>query len=216
MKGKSLGYLISFEGIDASGKNTQSKLLHEYLRSQNIDSEYISFPDYSTRIGKEIHNFLSKQVEYNLEARHMLYSANRYEHKERIERWIEEGKTVVINRYSESNIAYGTANGLPVQWLVDLEQRMPRSDYVFLLRITPEVSLKRKPMRDRFEGDLAFLQRVSEMYDALVEKGRWFPVNGDRPQEEIHYEISHLVRALFEESSKSNHEILSSIENESK
>lgn len=214
MRESNRGYLISLEGIDASGKNTQSSMLFEYLRSNNIKSEYISFPDYSTPIGKEIHNFLLQQVDYNLETRHLLYSANRYEHKERLERWIEEGKIVVINRYSESNYAYGAANGLPLDWLAGLEERMPRANLVILLKVSPAVSMKRKAIRDRYEGDLNFLQRVSDVYDALVEKGRWFQVDADRPQEDVHYEISRLVTALLEERSNNNKELLPSAKQE--
>ncbi|MDG6996193.1 MAG: dTMP kinase [Nitrososphaerota archaeon] len=211
MKDKNSGYLISFEGIDASGKNTQSRLLFEYLRSKDIDSEYISFPDYITRIGNEIHDFLSRKTDYNLETRHLLYAANRYEHKEKLQKWIEEGKVVVINRYSESNYAYGAANGLPLDWLVQIESRMPRADYIISLKISPEISMQRKAVRDRYEGDLAFLQRVSDVYDALVEKGRWFAIDGARPKEEVHYEISQLVAALLEESSNNNQQILTSV-----
>jgi dTMP kinase len=199
MRSTSLGRLIVFEGIDASGKNTQSRMLFEYLKAGGHKAEYISFPDYSTPIGKEIMNFLSKQSEYNLEARHLLYAANRYEHKEQIEEWLRRGEHVIANRYSESNLAYGVANGLSHKWLESVESRMPKADYILFLKVTPEVSLARKPMRDRYEGDLNFLKRVSDVYEALIEHGRWFKIDGERPRESVAYEVSKLVSALLEE-----------------
>lgn len=195
------GVLISFEGIDAAGKNTQSRMLFDYFRRSGTACEYISFPDYTTPLGQEIRSFLERRIEYNLEARHLLYAANRYEHKERIEDWVTKGKLVVINRYTESNLAYGSANGIPLDWLMQLESRMPKSDYIFYLKLSPEISAGRKRNRDRYEADLAYLRRVSDVYDALIEPGRWFSVAADRPRDLVHYEIVKTLSALNLEKS---------------
>jgi dTMP kinase len=199
MRNRSPGRLIVFEGIDASGKNTQSRMLFDFLKSKGTEVEYISFPDYSTPIGKEIKRFLSNQSEYNLEARHLLYAANRYEHKDQLQSWLRNGKHVVANRYSESNYAYGVANGLSHKWLAGLESRMPSADYVLLLKVSHEVSMARKAARDRYEGDMDFLKRVSQVYDALSEPGKWFQIDGERSKEAICYEVCKLISALLEE-----------------
>jgi len=191
------GILLSFEGIDASGKNTQSKMLFDFLKQHKVRAEYISFPDYSTSIGKEIRDYLDGAREYNAETRHLLYAANRYEWKERIEERLRQGVVSVLNRYSESNLAYGVANGLSLSWLREVEGLMPKSDLVFYLKIPPEVSATRKGARDRFESDLPFLKRVSEVYDALVEPGRWFTLDGTRSMELVHYEIVKILENVF-------------------
>ncbi len=129
---------------------------------------------------------------------HLLYSANRYEFKPSIDRWISEKKFVILNRYCESNIAYGVADGLPRLWLEQLESRMPQSDYVFYLRITPELSLIRKASRDRLEADPKFLSRVSQMYDAMASSTRWITMNAERDVEIIHYEIMKTLTALLD------------------
>ncbi len=211
MNEKSGGVLISFEGIDAAGKNTQSRMLFDYFRRSGTPSEYISFPDYTTPIGREIRSFLEHERDYNLESRHLLYAANRYEHKEQIEKWISDGKVVVINRYSESNLAYGGANGLSLDWLAQIESRMPSSDYVFYLKLSPEVSAARKKNRDRYEADLAFLKRVSNVYEALFEPDRWFTISADQPKDLIHYEIAKTISSLAVEKSNINQGIGSSI-----
>src|SRR5438552_18308625 len=46
------GWLIGIEGIDAAGKRTQSLLLSSWLRDSQLNCKIMSFPDYSTRIGK--------------------------------------------------------------------------------------------------------------------------------------------------------------------
>src|SRR5579863_8588738 len=173
---RSKGMIFAFEGIDASGKKTQSQLLQKWLLSRGIPAEFDSFPDYSTVSGREIRAFLLEgKNNYPLEARHMLFALNRLEHKEQLEKWLREGKTVVINRYCSSNLAYGSANGLPIEWLKELEKNMPEADYVFYLKADSELSKKRKASdRDRFEVDLSFLDRVTAVYDALAESANWF------------------------------------------
>jgi len=200
MKGKR-GLLFSFEGIDASGKNTQSRLLFDYLTTKSgFQTEYLTFPDYGTAIGGEIEAFLAGKKEYGLEARHLLYAANRYEKKSTIESWLADGKVLITNRYCESNLAYGVANGLTLDWLKEIESKMPQSDYIFLLNADPELSQSRKErQRDRYEADLSFLKRVSLVYNALVVSGRWFVIDANQTRETIHYEISKLAMSLIED-----------------
>jgi len=193
------GGLVSFEGIDASGKNTQSRMLFDVLRKRSIPCEYLSFPFYSTPIGQEIKNYLMGKREYGPEARHVLYSANRYELKPSIDRWISEKKIIVLNRYCESNIAYGVADGLPLPWLEELEGRMPKADYIFYLKISPETSAMRKSSRDRFEANLDFLNRVAQVYDALAVGPNWFTINAAQDIGIIHYEIMKTLSSLIDE-----------------
>ncbi|SRR5579875_605705 len=192
----SRGLLLSFEGIDASGKNTQSNMLLDFLRAKGLPCEYLSFPVYSTAIGQEIAAFLSGKKEYTLESRHLLYATNRYEFKDQIERWLDEGKIVIANRYCESNLAYGVASGLELEWLRNIESLMPQADYVFLLRATTSLSSTRKSGRDKFESNLDFLKRVSEVYEALAEQDRWISINADGSIDLIHHEISNLTMSL--------------------
>jgi dTMP kinase len=198
------GILISFEGIDASGKNTQSKMLCDSLKEKGVNFEFLSFPVYSTQIGEEIKKYLSKANNYSPETVHLLYTANRYEFKSSIERWMSQRKLVVLNRYCESNIAYGVADGLPRLWLEQLESLMPQSDHVFYLKITPELSLSRKTSRDRYEADVRYLSRVSSVYDAMaVADSRWMTVDAERDVGIVHYEIMRTLSALLEEKSSS-------------
>jgi dTMP kinase len=193
------GLLVSFEGIDASGKNTQSRMLFDALKERGLPCEYLSSPDYSSPVGQEIMNYLLGKNEYGVEARHLLYSTNRYELKPSIDRWISEKKIIILNRYSESNLAYGVADGLPLQWLEQLEGRMPKSDYLFYLKIPPEISAARKASRDRFEANLKFLKHVSDVYDALSSRSNWFTINAAQDVGIIHYEIMKTLSSLIDE-----------------
>ena len=48
------GYLIAFEGLDQSGKQTQAELLRDRLKERGHKARLMAFPDYGTSIGEEI------------------------------------------------------------------------------------------------------------------------------------------------------------------
>lgn len=182
--------LLVFEGLDQSGKKTQVELLMKRLKEQGFQVETIAFPDYDTVIGKEIKAFLRGERQYNVQVRHILYAANRWERKEDIERWLSEEKLVIIDRYYQSNLAYGLANGLSLDWLLNLEKGLPEADLVIVMDASPEVSFKRKRVeRDVYERDLSFLKKVREAYIHLSRKFNWVVVNGERSVEEIHKDV---------------------------
>ncbi len=175
------GLIIVLEGIDQSGKRTQSRLLLEQLKKQGVPTAYISFPDYTTVIGKEIEAFLAGKRSYNLQARHMLLSLNRWERKDDLDKWLDEGRVVVVNRYSDSNYAYGVAQGLSLDWLMNLEKGLPEPGLTILLDVPIAASLERKTAeRDVHERDQYLLRRVREEYLKLAAKGGWRVINGAR------------------------------------
>lgn len=106
---KMQGKFIVFEGLDRCGKSTMVRLLHE---SSPETTAVYSFPNRSTPIGKMIDSFLSSKAEFNAEAIHLLYSANRWECVNEIKTLLSEGKTVICDRYWFSGVAYSFAKGL--------------------------------------------------------------------------------------------------------
>lgn len=180
------GYLVVFEGIDKSGKTTQSELLAKRLKADGFQVEAISFPVYTTPLGKEIKAFLTSRRDYPSQVRHMLYAANRWEMEDRMSGWTSQGKLVVVNRYSASNLAYGSASGLPSSWLEGLEEGLPQPNLTLLIDISPETSFERKDEEgDIFEKDLKFLARVREEYVKLSKRRSWMVVNGEDPVDKV-------------------------------
>lgn len=78
------GLLIAFEGLDKTGKTTHSKLLSDALNTLNIKSLKLRFPDRNTELGKLLDSYLKKQIDLNPEVSHMLFSANRWEVKDKL------------------------------------------------------------------------------------------------------------------------------------
>ncbi len=168
------GILIDIEGIDAVGKRTQTSLLASWLRSKSVSVSSISFPDYSTAIGKEIRRFFQGEKDYSPEVRSLLFAANRWERKGDLEAMLSNTETVIVNRYSESNLAYGTSIGLRLDWLLGLEADLPKADLVLVLDAPPSTLYQRRGLnKDRYERDRGLQERVRESYLDLSAKLGW-------------------------------------------
>ncbi len=194
------GYLIVIEGIDQSGKKTQSLLLEDRMRKEGWDVTAISFPDYSTPLGNEIRKFLAAEKSTSpLQVLHMLLAANRWERANELSSWLNGGKIVIANRYSPSNLAYGMSRGFDQDWLLTLESGLPVADLVIILDIDPTTSTNRKNRdRDLNERDIELLTKVCRSYREMTELNSWFLINGDETVERIHEDIWAVIKGFFE------------------
>jgi len=186
------GKIIVFEGIDKAGKTTQAKLLEKKLGGKCVR---IDFPDYSTPVGKEIKQFLDGKRDYPDEVKMILLSANRWEKKIQIEKMVDRGTTVIMNRYCQSNLVYGISKGLKLDWLLSLDNGLPEADLVIVIDIKPKTLAKRsKNVVDTFEKDLALIRRVKKNYRALGKKFKWRIVEGERSVDEVHGQVLEIVK----------------------
>ena len=188
------GKIIVIEGIDKAGKTTQASLLANKFKNKSIK---IDFPDYTTPIGKEIKQFLDGKRVYSDQVKMMLLSANRWEKKTEIDRIISKGTTIVMNRYYQSNLVYGTSNGLNLRWLLSLEKGLPTADLVIVLDVTPRITLKRSLEPDEFEKDVSLLQNVYKNYHKLAKPFRWKILNAEKSRDQIHDEVKKTVERII-------------------
>jgi dTMP kinase len=185
------GKIIVFEGIDKAGKTTQAKLLEKKLGRKCVR---IDFPDYSTPVGKEIRQFLDGKRDYPDEVEMMLLSANRWERKDEIEKIVDKGTTVIMNRYYQSNLVYGVSKGLKLDWLLSLDKGMPKADLVIVIDIKPMSLVSRsKNVVDTFEKDLELIRRVKKNYRILAKKFNWRVVEGENSVGEVHQQVLKIV-----------------------
>ena len=194
---KTTGHLIAFEGLDQSGKQTQAERLLEAFRAAGHNAEFLTFPAYETAIGTEIDYALHGQREYQPDTLQLLYIANRFESRPKIEAWLAAGTMVVCDRYLASSIAYGEAQGVDGRWLTEIQKHLPQPSLTLLLDMPPEVSLTRKKAdRDKFERDLPLLGRVRESYlQQARAASNWVRIVAERPKEEVSAEIIAAVRS---------------------
>ena len=140
-----VGYLVAFEGLDQSGKETQAHLLRDRLKAGGRRARLVSFPDYGTSIGEEIARALQGEREYGADVMQLLFVANRYERKPDMDAALASGLVLLCDRYVASTIAYGEAQGLDPTWLADVQQFSARP-------ISPSCSTSRR--RRRCAGSL--------------------------------------------------------------
>ena len=197
------GFLIAFEGLDQSGKQTQAELLRDRLKQDGHKSRLVSFPDYGTSIGEEIARALQGEREYGAEVMQLLYVANRYERKPDLQRWLDGGLILVCDRYRASSVAYGEAFGLDPAWLADMQKFLPPASLTILLDIAPDTAAKRKSAdRDRYERDLALLGRVRDSYVRQAAAQGWVVLDGERSKDTIAGDVYEAVQRILTASDR--------------
>lgn len=157
--------IIAIEGIDGSGKNTQSTILCERLSESGYKTVKIGFPSYKeTFFGKEVGNYLNglygslDVVPPKLAA--MLYAGDRFEKKDYILDELNNGSIIIMDRYVSSNIAHqsaklsGNEQKMLSDWVEQLEfdvYGLPKPDLNILLDLDVQMSRElvlRKDTRD--------------------------------------------------------------------
>lgn len=204
------GELIAFEGIDGSGKSTQSRILAERIRALGRTVVLTREPG-GTPIGEAIRALLFDRSLGDFEPRTeaLLHSAARAQHvAELIAPALERGETVITDRFVDSTLAYqGGGNQLS---LVDLESIQSFAvqdtwpDLRILIDVPPETGLARR-LADAAhvnridEAGLAYHSRVAETFRQLasVHPARWFVVDGSLPEVDVTSLILAAVRNRF-------------------
>jgi dTMP kinase len=191
------GKIIVIEGIDKAGKTTQANLLLKKLKGKKYVK--FDFPDYSTPVGIEIKQFLDGKRNYSDEVKMMLLSANRWEKKSEIESIIGKGTTIIMNRYYQSNLAYGISKGLKLKWLLALDEGLPKADLVVVIDIKTNTLVKRSrnDITDTFEQDLDLIRNVRRNYKMLANKFNWHIIDGEDTVNIVNVQVVELVRKIM-------------------
>ncbi len=211
---------VAIEGIDASGKATQAKILADRLGSHHL----YSFPEYSSPTGHLILGHLKRywsalpdegsadaKVQVgdvgilNATVFQSLQLVNLMEFAEQINRAIAVGNHVVADRYWASVAAYGQADGLQLPWLTEIHKSLPQPDLNLLLDIELRQSLERCPeRRDRYEEQEGLMETVAVLYRQLwrvmgEEHGRryWVVIDGRGSIGEVTDQIWKAVERLL-------------------
>jgi dTMP kinase len=192
---KERGRFITFEGIDGSGKSTQSRMLANWLREQGKEVVETVEPG-GTAIGKQIRRILldpaSADIQPNTEL--LLYFASRAQNVEQVIRpALESGSIVLCDRFTDSTLAYqGWGRGIDQRIVLDLDRIACgglKPDATLLIDIDPATSLARARKRNERTGGAearideessAFHERVRQGYLALAssEPERFIVIDG--------------------------------------
>jgi dTMP kinase len=171
--------LFVVEGVDGAGKSTQIKLLRDFFINRGFKCEYMHFPrTEEPYFGELIARFLRGEfgslndVDPYLVA--MLYAGDRKDASEIIKKWLDEGKVVLLDRYTYSNIAYQcaklhdrTAQEELMHWILKLEFdhfSIPRPDLNIFLDVPFEFT-EQKLLNIRTGTDRAYLNGTRDIHE---------------------------------------------------
>lgn len=176
------GKLIVIDGTDGSGKATQTDLLIKHLKKDGHKVKVVDFPDYySNFFGKFIGHCLSERyydfVKVHPKIASVLYAADRFESKGKVEKWLKEGNIVIANRYASANqihqggkIANTKKREAFIKWLAEMEYKVfkiPQPDVVFYLNVPIKIVLKL--IRERNKGNKrSYLGKKKDVHEKDV------------------------------------------------
>jgi len=187
------GKFIVIEGIDGSGKSTQTKLLIARLKKNKLKVKTMHFPQHGHEVfGNLVDSYLNNhfghatRLDYRLAS--VLYAADRFEAKEKINRWLGEGYWVVLDRYTESNFGHQASKVRDkekrlqiMEWLYNLDYKVfknPKPDMTIFLQVDEKLVSKLMDKmgksKDGHEGNVSFLRRSRIAYQEACDKfGYW-------------------------------------------
>ncbi|WEL38468.1 thymidylate kinase [Encephalitozoon hellem] len=162
------GKFVVFEGLDRSGKTTVVNSLYESLLPIASVSK-VRFPNRNGCIGKTIDEYLQKKITLKSETIHLLFAADRYEHKAMIED-LRKDSIILCDRYSMSGVAYSAAKGLDLNWCAMSESLLPKPDLTVFIDIPMDEICRRKGFGEEIFDNIAFLKKVRSAYQTLLKE----------------------------------------------
>lgn len=193
---------ITFEGLDFSGKSTQAKMLHEYLKSKKISSVLLREPG-GTTISEKVREIIldREHIEMTPLTEFMLFSASRSQLVSQvIKPHLKKGFVVICDRYYDSSTAYQSYGGKmelkQVLEVNDIATGGLKPDMTILIDIAPKAAFSRANLRgnakDRMENkNLAYYNKVYKGFKDIANrnKKRFVVINGSLTISEIHNSI---------------------------
>ena len=191
-----MGFIV-IEGLDGAGKSTQVQKLTEYFTQQGNKCKFIHFPQmeqgiFGDLIAKFLRGDLGKINEVHPYLVALIYAGDRNDAAQQMQQWLDNGITVIMDRYVYSNIAFqcakikGEAEKEELaNWILELEYnyfKIPRPDVNLFLDVPFEFTTKKltesregddrkylKGKQDIHEANLDFQRSVLEVYNWQIE-----------------------------------------------
>jgi dTMP kinase len=192
---------IALEGLDGSGKSTQVKPLADRLNAEGL-KVYITAEPTTSRIGSMIKDIFNHKMEADHRTIAALYAADRLEHvlnkKDGILKKLEEGYTVITDRYYFSSYAYHGVH-MNMDWVIDINSLtadLLRPDLTIFIDVPVDVCSKRLS-RGRSSAELYedeenlnnVRKKYFEAFDKLKGQEKIFITDGNRPTDMIARDI---------------------------
>lgn len=147
------GKFIVFEGVDGSGKFTQTRLLVKHLKQKGFKTATIDFPQYGKKSAGLVEEYLNGKYgqakEITPYQASIFYACDRYDASFKVRRWLKQGKILIADRYVGANVGHQAGKIQNkrertkfIRWLYNLEYnifKIPRPDFNFVLNALPSL-----------------------------------------------------------------------------
>uniref|UniRef100_A0AAQ4Q009 Thymidylate kinase n=1 Tax=Gasterosteus aculeatus aculeatus TaxID=481459 RepID=A0AAQ4Q009_GASAC len=147
----------------------------------------------STTIGQLISAYLEKKSDLEDHTVHLLFSANRWERVPLMKKKLEEGITLVVDRYAFSGAAFTSAKpGFSLDWCMKPDVGLPKPDLVMFLQLSPaEAALRGQFGEERYETS-AFQRAVQQQFEELRKDStvNWQVIDASQSVDDVHKSIS--------------------------
>lgn len=187
------GALIVFEGCDRAGKTTQCRKLVEKLREQDKQVKFMNFPNRTTQSGQIINAYLQNKENLTDEGIHLLFSVNRWEVRNEMEKELKAGTTIIVDRYSYSGVAYSAAKGLDFEWCKTPEKGLLKPDLVIYLTLTSEAMARRGGFGNERYETTEIQRKVGKMFERMIEMPLWQVINADKTEDDLSDELEKIL-----------------------
>lgn len=207
------GKLITFEGIDGSGKSTQLRMLSSELRLREFDVLTTMEPG-GTPLGRRLREaFLETEESVAPIAELLLFAADRAQHVNfLIKPKLEEGMIVISDRYADATFAYqGAGRGFSedlVNQVIKIATGGLKPDLTLFFDLPIEKALGRTKLasdenrkNNRMDTETSgFYRRVREAYLKIAndEPNRFRVIEASNSVSEIHAEVVEVVVEFLE------------------
>lgn len=222
------GKLFVIEGVDGSGKATQTELLYQALQQQHQTVRKVSFPDYDSPSSSLIKMYLNGEFgtdpqSVNAFATSVFFAVDRFaSFRKDWQQFYQDGGIIIADRYVTSNLVHQAGKITDaaekeryIHWLSELEYDifgLPRPDCVIFLDMPPAYSLQLRQQRnelkqgltkDIHEADQHYLEQAYNNATSIAQHQQWHVIScvADgkiRTIDDIHREIMQVVNNTAE------------------
>ena len=186
--------LIVIEGIDGTGKGTQIDMLAKKMPN-------VVFVKYPTPKFGILTQYLERKTELSKKAVFLAFLADIADDQPRVQKLLDEGKTIIMDRYVLSTIAYELDEfGQDKAREIVKQIGLIKPDKIILLDIEINEAMKRKANQkspDRYEEDKKHLTKVRERFAQLYKERflstNWHKVDTSKPINDVNSEIMRII-----------------------
>lgn len=195
------GKVISFEGLDKSGKHSAMDFASELLEQKGYSVYKSSFPQYDTPIGQLIRQYLTNKLELTPKAFELLLAADKVNSSNKLNELLTQYDFILIDRYVHSQVAYGLQNA-SYGYLSTLLSGVVLPDHVIYMDVDVDVSMSRQGEHgdnDKYESNTELLKAVKNNYDQMyrLKQDLFAKVDANKSFESVNVQLTNIINNIL-------------------